>query len=147
VLDAVVAGLSPTSRYHRFHSGVPVLTDRMRAQLAAVDGCSHIAVAAFAGDTPIGIARIVDVGGRRGELAVEVVDAWHRQGVGTRLVQAVCALGRSAGIREVYADVLAENAAAQVLFVVNFPDPQFHQDGPEILFTATLPDEAVAHAA
>jgi hypothetical protein len=38
VLDAVLAGLSPTSRYHRFHSGAPRLHPHVRERLAAVNG-------------------------------------------------------------------------------------------------------------
>ncbi len=48
VLDAVFAGLSATSRHHRFHAPIRRLTGPMRAHLGAVDGHRHIAVAAFA---------------------------------------------------------------------------------------------------
>ncbi|GAA3044289.1 hypothetical protein GCM10010464_05530 [Pseudonocardia yunnanensis] len=140
VLDAVFAGLSPTSRYQRFHAGIPQLTPQARERLAAVDGRTHLAVAAFAGTTPVGIARLFRVGDCCAELAVEVVDAWQRRGIGTRLLQAVAALGARAGIRTVEADVLAENVAAQVVIASVFPITEVAEDGPVVRFTASVAD-------
>jgi GNAT superfamily N-acetyltransferase len=139
VLDAVLGGLSPTSRHHRFHSPIPRMTPQVREALAVVDGHDHIAVAAFtdAGE-PIGIARLIAVPDGPSELAVEVVDEWQRRGVGVRLVRAVVELGRAAGHRWVVADVLAENVAAQVLFLLLFPWAAVAGDGPELRFTAAL---------
>ncbi|HWN29191.1 MAG TPA: hypothetical protein VNP37_19660, partial [Actinomycetospora sp.] len=85
VLDVVFAGLSDQSRYLRFHSPVPRLVPAVRRALAAVDGHRHVALVAVAGREPIGIARCIDLGSGRAELAVEVVDAWHGRGVGTLL--------------------------------------------------------------
>jgi ribosomal protein S18 acetylase RimI-like enzyme len=142
VLDAVFAGLSPTSRYHRFHGPLPRLTPEVRERLAAVDGRTHVAVAGVAPDgRPVGIARLMAVGGGPAELAVEVVDAWQHRGVGTRLVAAVVALGRAAGMREVAADVLAENGAALGL-AHGFPGLREHEDGPEVRFTGAIPADA-----
>ena len=42
--------------------------------------------------------------------AVSVVDAWHGRGVGTSLVRALRDRARTAGIRELVPDVMAENA-------------------------------------
>ncbi|WP_433287719.1 N-acetyltransferase family protein [Pseudonocardia sp. CA-142604] len=140
VLDAVFAGLSPTSRYQRFHAPLLQLTPQSRERLAAVDGRTHLAVAAFAGTTPVGIARLIRVGDYCAELAVEVVDAWQRRGIGTRLLRAVAALGAEAGIRTVEAGVLAENIGAQVVFASVFPITDFAQDGPVIRFTAAVAD-------
>ena len=139
VLDAVFAGLSPTSRHHRFHSPIPALTPRVREALAAVDGRDHVAVAAFTDDgAPIGIARLIAVPDGPSELAFEVVDEWHRRGVGALLVRTVAELGRAVGHQWVAADVLAENVGAQVLFLVLFPWATVVGDGPEVRFTAAL---------
>jgi len=83
VADAVFAGLSPHSRYLRFQFPVTELSATTRRSLIAVDGRTHIALAAFTQDRPIGIVRIIDLGDRRGELAVEVVDRGQGCGVGT----------------------------------------------------------------
>jgi GNAT superfamily N-acetyltransferase len=138
VLDAVLAGLSPTSRYQRFHSGAPRLHLQVRERLAAVDGRDHVAVAAFAGTTPVGIARLIALGDGRAELAFEVVDAWQGRGVGRRLVRAVAECGRAAGMRTVVADVLAENVAAQLLFASVFGDVAVVEDGPELRLAAAF---------
>ena len=138
VLDAVFDGLSPTSRLRRFFGPVPRLTPGVRRALAAVDGERHLAVAAFAGDDPIGIARLVGEGAGRAELAVEVVDRWQGQGVGTRLVRAVLARGRDLGVVTVVADVLAENVAIQRLLHSVLPGLSGHPDGAEITFLADL---------
>jgi GNAT superfamily N-acetyltransferase len=142
VLDVVFAGLSPTSRYRRFHAPIRRLSGSMRTHLGAVDGHRHLAVAAFAaGGAPIGIARLIGFGcgpPGRVELAVEVVDAWQRRGVGSRLVREVLARGRAAGHREVVAAVLAENFGMQMLLFAVLPDLTWVQDGPELTFTGTL---------
>jgi len=119
------------------------MTPLVRDRLAAVDGRRHVAVAAFAGTEPIGIARLIalngpDPVGPRAELAVEVVDAWQRRGIGGRLVQSVVLLGRSVGHTGIVADILAENIAAQLLVVSAFPSLTYVEDGPEITFTADL---------
>ncbi|MCW0214782.1 MAG: GNAT family N-acetyltransferase [Pseudonocardia sp.] len=139
VLDAVTAGLSATSRYLRFHSGIPRLTPQTRDLLAAVDGRDHLAVAAFVGAEPVGIARLIAIGDARAELAVEVVDAWQHRGIGGRLVRAVVDLGRAAGFREIVADVLADNVAMRLLFASVFPDPDVVEDGAEARLTAGVP--------
>jgi ribosomal protein S18 acetylase RimI-like enzyme len=146
VLDAVVDALSPTSRYLRFHTPAPRPTAAVREALAAVDGRSHIAVAAFAPDgRPVGIARLVapatgpsERSAGPSELAVEVADAWHRRGIGARLVRSVVERGRAAGHRAVHADVLAENVAAQALFLSVFPAAVALPTGHEVGFAAEL---------
>jgi GNAT superfamily N-acetyltransferase len=107
VLDAVFAGLSTASRFRRFHGAMPRMSAAVRDRLSAVDGRRHLAVAAFAPTGPVGIARLITVGPRRAELAVEVVDAWHGRGVGSRLVHAIVERGRTVGITPMSAPVAA----------------------------------------
>ena len=82
VVDEVFAGLSPYSRYLRFQAPVAELSAATRRSLTALDGRTHVALAAFSQGRPIGIVRIIDLGDGRGELAVEVIDAlpglWSR---------------------------------------------------------------------
>ena len=134
VLDAVFAGLSAASRFRRFHGAVPRMSTATRAQLAAVDGKRHIALGAFVDGEPVGIARVILVGPGRADLAVEVVDHWQGNGIGARLVREVVALGRSRGITEVVAEVLAENAAMRRVLATTFPDLLVTDTGPEITY-------------
>jgi len=139
VLDAVFAGLSAMSRFTRFHGAVPRLSARMRAQLAAVDGRTHMALGAFVGPEPVGIARLIVVGPGRADLAVEVVDAWQGNGIGARLVREVVALGRERGITEVVAEVLAENTAMRRVLALTFPELLVTSAGPEITYVGRAP--------
>jgi RimJ/RimL family protein N-acetyltransferase len=139
VLDAVFAGLSTLSRFRRFHGAMPRMPATTRARLAAVDGRGHIAVGAFAGGEPVGIARLIVVGPGRADFAVEVVDAWQGNGIGARLVGEVVALGRARGITEVVAEVLAENAAMRRVLARTFPELVVAHSGPEITYVGRFP--------
>lgn len=145
VLDAVFAGLSMESRYTRFHAGTPFLTPAVRSALAAVDGRRHIAVAAFADGEPIGIARVIGVRGAPADIAVEVVDRWQGNGVGTRLLHAVVERARAQGHTAVTADVLASNRAIHHLIARLLPDAVMLHDGFETTYHAELsPPPALA---
>jgi GNAT superfamily N-acetyltransferase len=138
VLDAVFAGLSTGSRFNRFHAGIPRMQPSVRNALAAVDGCRHIAVAAYAGGEPIGIARLIAVRDRPADMAVEVVDHWQGCGVGTRLVRAVVDRARAAGHTVVEADILAENHAVRRLIDRIFPEVTSTVDATEITYRGDL---------
>jgi GNAT superfamily N-acetyltransferase len=138
VLDAVFAGLSPGSRFTRFHAGIPSMHPSVRNALAAVDGSRHIAVAGYADDEPIGIARLIAVRDRPADLAVEVVDHWQGCGVGTRLVLAVVDRARAAGHTVVEAEILAENQAVRRLMDRIFPAATLTVHGPEITYRGDL---------
>lgn len=89
--------------------------DSIRRALTDVDGDHHVAIAAEARHRrawqPIGIGRLVTDNDGVAELAVSVVDAWQGHGVGTRLVRALVDHARTAGVREIVAEVMADNAA------------------------------------
>jgi RimJ/RimL family protein N-acetyltransferase len=110
--------LSEHSRYQRYFSLKRELTPRELAMLMRVDHWHHEALIAFSPPprSPIGIARYVrmdefDVA----ELAVEVVDGWQRQGVGTALLVALSERARAAGIRRFHVAMLRDNKAARAL--------------------------------
>lgn len=148
VLDAVFAGLSPQSRALRFHGATPRLTPGVRRALAAVDGRTHLAVAAFAPDgTPIGIARLVGLDAHHAELAIEVVDAWQGRGVGRRLLLTVAERGRAVGWSRLVADVLTDNTGMRVLLASTLPIVEVATSGTETTLTAELrPNERPAPA-
>ncbi|GLZ45689.1 hypothetical protein Acsp06_18740 [Actinomycetospora sp. NBRC 106375] len=148
VLDTVFAGLSDQSRYLRFHGATPRLTGAVRRTLAAVDGRRHIAVAAFGPDgEPVGIARLISVGLRDAELAIEVVDAWQGRGVGRRLLTAVAARGREERYSRLVADVLTENTGMRALLASVLPILSVETDGSETTLVADLTDAVPARTA
>src|SRR5215210_9460435 len=111
ILDAVHDGLSDTSRYTRYHGPKPRLGSAERAYLTATDGCDHIALVALdAADAPLGIARSVRLRDdpRAAEIAAEVVDAWQRHGLGSRLLERLARRAAAAGIARFRATVLAQ---------------------------------------
>ncbi len=138
VLDAVFAGLSPASRFNRFHAGTPRMQAPVRNALAAVDGCRHIALAAYADDEPIGIARLIAVRDRPADIAVEVIDRWQSRGIGTRLVLAVVERARAVGHTVVEADIMAENHAVRRLIDRTFPGATPTVDAVEITYRGDL---------
>jgi GNAT superfamily N-acetyltransferase len=121
VVDTVFAGLSVRSRYLRFHTPIRVLTPSLRRVLLPIDGRRRIAVAAWRGTEPVGIARVTVTGPGIGDVAVAVVDAWQRRGVGRRLVTAVGELAGQAGVTELQGAVLPENHAMLELVRRQFP--------------------------
>jgi GNAT superfamily N-acetyltransferase len=123
VLDKVFAGLSPQSRHLRFHSPIPQLTAPVRRALLAVDGRDHVALVAMARGEPVGIARLIRDRLRpdQAEVAFEVVDAWHRRGVGRLLLTALAEQAERVGVQRVLARVLPENTAAFALLRSVFP--------------------------
>lgn len=140
VVDAVFAGLSPRSRYLRFHSPVPRLPPAVRTRLLDVDGRSHVAVVARACGVPVGVARAIGNGNGGAELAVEVVDDWQRLGVGTRLLDALGAMADKQGHQELHGELLPENVAMQGLARKIAPWARMHYDGEVIQVTIPLGD-------
>jgi GNAT superfamily N-acetyltransferase len=138
-VDAVFAGLSPHSRYLRFHSPIPRLPASVRARLVDVDGTRHAAVVAEVdGQEPIGLAQVFGAGHGTADVAVAVVDAWQRRGIGRRLLIAVAALAEEIGYTELRGTVLPENVAMQRLArsVLPWARPWF--DGEAVQFAAAI---------
>lgn len=141
VLDALMAGLSPRSRYLRFHSPVQALSVGMRRALLDVDGRDRVALVAEADDgTLVGIARTIRDPQRstEAEIAFAVIDAWHHRGIGRRLVTAVGDRARAAGVQRMTAGVLPENAAALGLLRDVFPFCLTPRDGDALVLVAML---------
>jgi RimJ/RimL family protein N-acetyltransferase len=132
-LDAVFEGMSPHSRYLRFHGPLPRLSGSMRKVLLNVDGQTHVALVAEVrtrlGWRPIGLARFVRTEPGRAELAVEVVDAWQGRGIGRRLLQALRDRAMELGYLELYGEVLVENEAVIGLLQKVFPAARLESSG------------------
>lgn len=141
VVDTVFAGLSPRSRYLRFQFPVAELSAATRRSLTALDGRTHVALAAFAQGRPIGIVRIIDLGDGRGELAVEVVDRFQGCGVGRHLLQAARDRAADMGYRELVGEMLVVNAAALAALRRVFPVTRVHRDGSELTMTMPVDGE------
>jgi RimJ/RimL family protein N-acetyltransferase len=121
-LAAGFARLSERSRYLRFFAARDRLTADELHYLTHVDGENHFALAAVirgadGSEEGVGVARFVRLEGEPhvAELAVTVVDAWHRRGIGRLLCQRLVAAARERGIRQFRAQVLPDNAPVLAL--------------------------------
>jgi GNAT superfamily N-acetyltransferase len=128
-IDAVFAGLSPRSRFLRFHSPLPRLSQQLRASLADLDGHRRVALAAEVQGAPVGIAQFVATGPDEAEMAVAVVDASQRRGVGTQLLTALTEVATDLGYTRLTGSVLPENAAMLALAARLAPWPRPTWDG------------------
>jgi RimJ/RimL family protein N-acetyltransferase len=85
-----------------------------------IDFVNHVALAALADE---GGRHVIIGGGRyivtepgKAEIAFVVIDDYQGQGVGTLLMRHLAVLARKAGLRELIAEVLPENAAMRKVF-------------------------------
>jgi acetyltransferase len=117
IVQSFVRGLSPRSRYFRFHTAIRELDPRMLHAATHVDYRRHLALIAesFDGDveTEVAAARFV---ARRDEprsadFAVAVADAWQRQGLARRLLERLMQVAADRGVRRLHGDVLENNHA------------------------------------
>jgi GNAT superfamily N-acetyltransferase len=130
--EAVFAGLSARSRYLRFHAPVPRLTGPMRAALGSVAAPGFALVAVDRTGRPLGIVRMVQVRPGHGELAVEVVDAAHRRGIGTALLRAAADRAPALKIKSFEGSVLSANRPMLSLLRRLFLDVSYSFDGPAV---------------
>jgi GNAT superfamily N-acetyltransferase len=112
-VHAVFAGMSPWSRFLRFHAPVHRLSPAMVDRLVAVHPDRHVALVASVGPADVGIGRWIreadDPG--RAEVALEVVDAYHRCGIGGLLLRRLADSAAAAGVAELLLSVHPENDA------------------------------------
>ncbi len=116
LLQEIFEQLGPDSRYQRFLVPKLRLTSYELGVLTAVDHDRHEAVVALSvpDGRPIGVARFVRVteDPAVAEVAVEVVDAWHRRGVGSLLTEALVARALDLHVQQLAAVLVHDNVAA-----------------------------------
>jgi len=119
LLAAGFERLSARSRYRRFLSPVPRLTDSMLAFLTAVDGCNHRAFGALVdeatGPVGAGVARWVRTTADPAvaDLAVTVIDDYQGRGLGGLLLDVAVLDGLAHGIDRFEGLVLGENVSSR----------------------------------
>ncbi len=107
--------LSTKSRYQRFLSPAQELSSQMLAHLTEIDYVNHFALGAFAldeADTPlVGGARYIRARDepRKAEIAVTVIDDYHRRGLGLALLRALAEVAVESGVRRFVGNALWEN--------------------------------------
>ena len=116
VLD-VFARMSDRSRYLRFLSPVPRLSESMLRLLTTLDDRDRVAWAAYDGTRCVAIVRYARWASRpeTADLAVAVVDSLHRRGLGRVLLGVLAAAGAPRGIEAFTVTVHPENRASLAL--------------------------------
>ena len=120
---AMLAALEQTSAQslqRRFFVMKRHFSDKERAFFMDVDLKNHVALVALAEDAG---QKVVVAGGRyivfepgRAEMAFMVVDAWQGRGIGSILMRHLVKIAREAGLQELTAEILPENAAMLNVF-------------------------------
>ena len=122
--------LSPETLYRRFHSPITRPEQAHPAFLLNVDHVNRSAVVAVSGGEIVGVARYVSPKtGAPAEVAVVVADAWHRQGIATRLMHALEESARSVGIERFAMTMQADNRAVLSLMKRLYPDARLIASG------------------
>jgi len=116
------AALSDRSRHYRFQISPPRLPESyLRLLVDKVDQIDHVALVALAAagtevERPVGVGRIVRYRTvpETADIAVTLVDGWHRRGVGLTLAS-LLVQNRPAGVSRLVTTISADNAAALAL--------------------------------
>jgi GNAT superfamily N-acetyltransferase len=122
--EKLVAGfrrLSPQSRYRRFFSPMPNLSERLLRGLMQTDDWNHLAILAEpvggGGGEAVGVARFVRLADTpdTAEASVAVIDAMQRRGLGRLLLTTLVEAARERDIRRFRAYVLPDNEPVKLL--------------------------------
>ena len=119
MLDAINHTNAESLR-RRFFVTKREFSDKEKAFFLNADFVKHVALVAEIDEdgrrTIVGGGRYIVTEPGRAEIAFVVIDAYQSLGLGTLLMRHLAALARSAGLKEVIADVLPENAAMRKVF-------------------------------
>lgn len=115
MLQALVRGLSPESRFFRFASSLPELPLKMLARFTLIDYDREMALVAVmrgaaGAERIIGVSRFVtNPDGTSCEFALVVADDAAGKGLGTRLMHCIIDAARAKGLAEIIGLVLVNN--------------------------------------
>jgi ribosomal protein S18 acetylase RimI-like enzyme len=117
---AAVGKTSAQSLQRRFFVMKRHFSDKERAFFMDVDFKNHVAIVALADDTDrkviVGGGRYIAFEPGRAEMAFVVIDTWQARGVGSILMRHLIKIASDAGLKELTAEVLPENAAMIKVF-------------------------------
>ena len=114
--QAFVHGLSPQSRYLRFHGTLKDLSKKELKRFTEPDSRNEVALIVLrsreTGEEEIGVARyVIDSDRANCEFAIVVADTWQKRGIGTRLMNALISHLQASGVKQISGSVLKSNSA------------------------------------
>lgn len=125
---------STRSLQRRFFAVKRDFSEKERAFFMNIDFRNHVALVALtqkeSRSVIVGGGRYIVFETGRAEMAFTVIDDWQGRGIGSILMRHLIKIARSAGLRELIAEVLPENAAMLNVFAkfgfrsVAQPDPR-----------------------
>lgn len=120
----------------RFFVTKRVFSDKEKAFFMNVDFVKHVALVAEIDESSrraiIGGGRYIVTAPGEAEIAFVVIDAYQGQGIGTLLMHHLAIIARAAGLKQLIADVLPENASMRTVFSKFGFEPRRGQD-PQVL--------------
>jgi GNAT superfamily N-acetyltransferase len=138
-LEAAIARMSDETLHRRFFVVKRHFTEKEAAYFLNIDFVNHVALVAVAGkngeQTIIGAGRYIAFEAGRAEVAFAVVDEYQGHGVGAALMRHLAAIAREAGLREMIAEVLADNAAMLKVFERSGLKMSAKREGPVVHVT------------
>ncbi|MBS44095.1 MAG: GNAT family N-acetyltransferase [Nocardioides sp.] len=102
--------VSDRSKYYRFFSPMPRLSDRDVKRFTQVDHDQRVALIVMLGGQMIAVGRYDVVGTDEAEVAFLVEDAHHGRGIAQLLLEHLAQAGREHGIERFTAEVLPDNS-------------------------------------
>jgi GNAT superfamily N-acetyltransferase len=117
---AAVGRAGMQSLQRRFFVVKRGFSDKEIAFFMNIDFTNHVALVALANEEDrkiiIGGGRYIVTEPGKAEIAFVVIDDYQGQGIGTLLMHHLAILARSAGLKELIAEVLPENSAMRKVF-------------------------------
>jgi GNAT superfamily N-acetyltransferase len=113
-LRAAIGRMSDESPHRRFFGAKRYFTEKEAAYFLATDFVDHVALVTLAEEddkpTIVEGARYVVVRSGQGKVAFAVIDEYQGKGIGAAMI-ALASIARQTGLRELIAEVLADNSA------------------------------------
>jgi ribosomal protein S18 acetylase RimI-like enzyme len=138
-LEAAIARMSNETLYHRFFVTKHHFSEKDVAYFLNIDFVNHVALVALANESGktaiVGSGRYIVLDAGRAEASFAVIDEYQGQGVGSALMRHLVGLGRQAGLRELVAEVMSDNAAMLKVFERSGLETSAEREGPYVHVT------------
>ncbi|HEU5475023.1 MAG TPA: GNAT family N-acetyltransferase [Actinophytocola sp.] len=142
-VHAFLAGLSTSTQYQRFFTGLGSVSPSLVRELIAVRPRQHV-VLAVRGAEVVGHAMAATNSAGAVELGVVVAEEYRNRGLASRLIRTLVEQAAAAGADRLQLDVLCENDLVLDWIRRRLPDTVFERDGNTLTGYAPLHPAMVA---
>jgi acyl-CoA synthetase (NDP forming)/ribosomal protein S18 acetylase RimI-like enzyme len=121
-LVAFYEGASSRSKYYRFFSAMPQLTEREIERTVGVDNHRRVGLVLTLAENLVALGQFERLdndapdGGEVAEVAFLVQDEHQHRGIGQLLLEHLAQIGREVGVRKFVAEILPDNTGMQQVF-------------------------------